>query len=59
MAWYYRATGVGTTGLFVLGADAAGNPRDSDGFIAQLTYTIGPTKFGFNYGQSNRRAATD
>jgi predicted porin len=58
MAWYYRATGVGTTGLFLYGADAAGNPRDSDGFLAQLTYTLGATKFGAQYGRSNLHATS-
>jgi predicted porin len=52
LGWYYKASGVGTTALFLLGADAAGNTRDSDGFIAQATWTVGPTKFGINYGQS-------
>lgn len=55
MGWYYRAKGVGTTGLFVLSNDAAGNPRDSDGFIVQATYKLGATggtKVGVNYGQS-------
>jgi predicted porin len=52
MAWYYNGKGVGTTGLFVLSADAAGNTRDSDGFLAQVTYKLNNTKFGFNYGQS-------
>jgi predicted porin len=52
LGWYYKATGVGTTALFLNGADAAGNERDSDGFIAQATFTVGPTKFGLNYGQS-------
>ncbi len=50
--WYYRAKGVGTTGLFVLSNDTLGRPRDSEGFLAQLTYTIGKTKLGVNYGQS-------
>lgn len=52
LAWYYRGTGVGTTGLFVLSNDAAGTSRDSDGFLAQATYKMGNTKFGLNYGQS-------
>jgi predicted porin len=52
MGWYYTANGVGTTGLYVLSQDAAGHPRHSDGFIAQVTYKIGPTKVGFNYGES-------
>jgi predicted porin len=52
MGWYYRGKGVGTTGLFVLSNDAAGTARDSDGFLAQVTYKLGPTKLGLNYGQS-------
>jgi predicted porin len=59
MAWYYRATGVGTTGLFLYGADAFGNPRDSDGFLAQVTYTVGATKFGAQYGRSNLHATSE
>jgi len=52
MGWYYYGRGVGTTGLFVLSNDALGNPRPSQGFIAQVTYTIGSAKLGVNYGQS-------
>ncbi len=52
LGWYYRGKGVGTTGLFVLSNDAAGTARDSDGFLLQATYKIGPTKVGVNYGQS-------
>ncbi len=50
--WYYNGSGIGTTGLFVLAADAAGNTRDSDGFLAQVTYKINNTKIGVNYGES-------
>jgi len=56
MAYYYDGSGVGTTGLFVLSDAGGGNERDSDGFIAQLTYSFGPderTKVGVNYGESN------
>jgi predicted porin len=53
MAYFYSAKGVGTTALFTLGDDGAGNARDSDGFIAQITYALGDTKLGLNYGQSN------
>jgi predicted porin len=56
MGWYYKATGVGTTALFLDGADAVGNARDSDGFLVQGTYTVGPTKFGVNYGESRLHA---
>jgi predicted porin len=53
MAYYYTGKGVGTTGLFVLASDGLGNERDSDGFLAQVTFTAGKTKFGLNYGESN------
>ena len=52
LGWYYRAKGVGTTGLFAFNYDAAGYARDSDGFLAQLTYTVGKDKMGVNYGVS-------
>jgi hypothetical protein len=52
MGYWYYGDGVGTTGLYVLSNDAAGNSRRSQGFISQVTYTIGPTKLGINYGQS-------
>lgn len=51
--WYYNGKGMGTTALFLLGDDGAGNERDSDGFLAQFTYKVGDTKLGVNYGQSN------
>lgn len=50
--WYYRAKGVGTTGLFAFNYDDLGNARDSDGFLAQVTYTVGRDKMGLNYGSS-------
>ena len=58
MAYYYDAEGIGTTGLFVFSDDGLGGERDSDGFIAQVTYTFGgsgagSTKVGVNYGESN------
>jgi len=59
LAWYYRGSGVGTTGLFDLANDpTTGRPRTSDGFLAQITYRIGPTKLGFNYGQSRLMQAS-
>src|SRR5487761_1064737 len=51
--WYYYGKGVGTTGLFVISNDALGAPRNSDGFLAQVTYKMGATKVGVNYGVSN------
>jgi predicted porin len=53
LAWYYNGQGVGTTGLFIDATDGLGGERDSDGFLAQLTYTINKTKLGVNYGESN------
>src|SRR5207302_11489416 len=38
--------------------DGAGHPRDSDGFLAQVTYKIGPTKLGVNYGESKLKTAS-
>ncbi len=52
MSWWYYGSGVGTTGLFLDSNDGLGNARKSQGFIAQATYTVGPTKLGVNYGQS-------
>jgi predicted porin len=53
MAYYYNGSGVGTTALFFDASDGRGHERDSDGFLAQVTYTIGMTKLGVNYGESN------
>jgi predicted porin len=53
MGWYYFGEGIGTTGLFVRGDDGAGRERDSDGFLAQVTYKFGDVKVGVNYGESN------
>jgi predicted porin len=57
MGWYYNAKGVGTTALFNLGSDGLGNERDSDGFLAQVTYTFGNSKIGANYGVSKLKLA--
>ncbi len=53
LAWYYQGEGMGTTALFLNSDDRAGNERDSDGFLAQITYKLGNTKLGLNYGESN------
>jgi Gram-negative porin len=55
--WYYVGKGVGTTGLFVNSNDILGNARDSNGYLAQVTYKFMQTKFGINYGQSVLKAA--
>ena len=49
----FISAGLGTTALFLMGDDGAGNERDSDGFLAQVTYKFGDTKVGVNYGESN------
>jgi predicted porin len=51
--WYYTGEGIGTTALYLLGDTGAGLERDSDGFLAQLTWTFGDTKLGVNYGRSD------
>ncbi len=48
----YYAKGLGTTGIFILGTDAAGDARNSYGYLVQGTYKVGPTKFGIQYGVS-------
>src|SRR5688572_1775233 len=53
LAWYYQGEGVGTTALFLLGSDGFGEERDSDGFLAQVTYKFSDLKLGLNYGESN------
>lgn len=53
MVYYYTGEGMGTTGLFILSDDGAGNARDSDGYLIQGTFKAGDTKFGLNYGVSS------
>lgn len=50
---YYDAEGLGTTALLFNAFDANGDQRDSDGGMAQLTFTAGSTKYGLSYGESN------
>jgi len=52
LGYYYKGSGVGTTGLFILSTAVNGRKRDSDGFYAQATYTIGKFTLGGSYGQS-------
>lgn len=53
LAWYYQGEGLGTTALFFRSDDLNGHERDSDGFLAQVTYKFGDLKLGVNYGESN------
>src|SRR5882762_905079 len=57
-ASYYYGKGMGTTGLFILASDGAGNARKSDGYLIQGTYTFGAVKVGVNYGVSKLDLAT-
>ncbi|MDT0619623.1 hypothetical protein RM531_14185 [Salinisphaera sp. P385] len=52
-AYYYTGEGVGIYSYFIDGFAANGEERDSDGALFQLTYTLGNTKFGANYGYSD------
>jgi len=48
-----KGLGLSTIGAqFLGGGDAAGNKTDSQGFLAQVTYKIGDTKLGVNYGKN-------
>jgi predicted porin len=53
LAWYYNGKGLGTTALYFRSDDLNGHRRDSDGFLAQVTYKLGDLKLGVNYGESN------
>jgi len=53
LGWYYSGKGMGTTALYLFGATITGQERDSDGFLAQVTYKFGDVKLGVNYGESN------
>lgn len=56
--YYYLGEGVGTTALFLMATDENGNPVASNGYMGQLTYTIGKVKLGVNYGSSNLDAGS-
>ena len=56
--YYYHGSGLGTTGLFAYSDDGLGHKRDSDGYMAQVTYKFGPLKLGVNYGDSRLDQAT-
>jgi predicted porin len=57
LGYYYHGSGLGTTALFAWSDDNMGDKRDSDGYLAQITYKFGPLKLGVNYGQSNLKFA--
>lgn len=53
LGYYYKGSGLGTTGLFILSATAAGDKRDSSGYYIQGTVTpIEKLTLGVSYGQS-------
>jgi len=52
--YYYRGTGVGTTGLFLDGISSNGKTRDSEGFYVQGSYKVTPKlKLVASYGESS------
>ncbi len=54
VGYYYKGSGLGTTGLFILSTDAAGHKRDSDGYYVQGTYTLfSKLTLGASYGESH------
>lgn len=53
LGYYYTGEGIGTTGLFILSADARGNKRDSDGFYIQGSYVIDKLTLAASYGESH------
>jgi len=58
VGYVYDAKGLGTTALFLDGAfdsiaaGELGETRKSYGFLGQITYKVGPVKFGYNHGDS-------
>jgi len=50
---YFWGEGLGEALQFVNGHDALGNQRDSDGYLAQITWKIGDFQLGGSYGQSS------
>lgn len=53
LASYYFTKGWGHTAFLFDGFDATGARRESDGYLGQVSYTLGNTKFGVNYGVNN------
>lgn len=53
LGWFYSGEGIGTTALLFDGSNGLGDERDSDGYLAQVTFKAGDTKFGLNYGVSS------
>ena len=64
VAYGYNGTGIGITGLMLIGTElgsstAATTTRPSQGYYVQGTYTIKKNTFGVSYGQSVLSAAND
>jgi len=55
--YYYHGSGLGTTAFFLDSVSADGQTRDSDGYMAQITYKLGAVKLGANYGVSKLDSA--
>ncbi|MDE2305480.1 MAG: porin [Gammaproteobacteria bacterium] len=55
----YTGSGLGTTGLFILGTSASGGKRDSDGGYVQAAYKFQKLKIGLSYGMSELKRSSD
>ncbi|MFT8719209.1 MAG: porin [Acetobacter sp.] len=54
VAYYYRTSGLGTSGLFFDGVTPTGHKRDSEGYYVQVSYSIGKKfRLAGSYGVSN------
>ncbi|MCH4090446.1 porin [Acetobacter sp.] len=54
LGYYYRASGLGTTGLFFDGITPAGNKRNSEGYYVQGSYSFDKRlRLAASYGVSN------
>ncbi|NHN87499.1 porin family protein [Acetobacter conturbans] len=54
VAYYYRASGLGTTGLFFDGVTPSGHKRNSEGYYVQATYSFDKRfRVSGSYGVSN------
>ena len=54
VAYYYRTSGLGTSGLFFDGVTPTGHKRDSEGYYVQVSYSIDKKfRLAGSYGVSN------
>jgi hypothetical protein len=50
---YYMSDGFGHTGLLIDAFDVNNDAKESDGYYVQAQYTLGSTRFGVVYGETN------